>query len=284
MPFYLKKLLAHGGYMDEAGSGDGSGGSAGGGGGAGGEGGQPAGGAGAGGEGGSGGKPSISDSEAALLREVMDKKNKLKATNEQLEQANAKLKEFEGLDPAEIRKLVKEQREAQARQLEAQGNWEALKKQMNDSHDAAIAAERAARQAVEAELAGMRKTIADQTVGSAFDASTFIRDKLTLPTSKARAIFGAHFEFDATAGRVVGYDKPTGAANRVQLVDGRGEPLGFEEAISKLVDADPDRDRLLKPTMRPGAGSRTDNSGGAPTKTQTVSGLDRIAAGLKGLK
>ena len=92
MPWYLRKLMAHGGYLDEAGDGA-SGGSTGGGaaGDAGGTEGAPGAGEGEGGEGGGSGKqpPKPSDAEAKLLKEVMERKRKQQELTTALEQANA---------------------------------------------------------------------------------------------------------------------------------------------------------------------------------------------------
>ncbi|MCY1309996.1 hypothetical protein D9M70_601460 [compost metagenome] len=102
--------------------------------------------------------------------------------------------------------------------------------------------------------------------------------------SKARVIYGQHF--DLVDGKVVGYDKPRGAANRTALVDSLGEPVQFEEALRKIVEADPDKDHLLKAKVKPGAGSGnrvTPSSAGKQDTKTDASSFDKIAAGLKSL-
>lgn len=239
--------------------------------------------AGEGGDGDEGGKGKPSDEAAKLLKEVMEKKARIKELQEAQAASVAKLKEFEGIDPVEVKKLLAERKTAEQRKLEEAGQWDALKKQMNDAHqteltakEQAIAAERAAKEAAQ-------NKIAELTVGNSFGTSAFIRDEMALTVSKARIVYGSHFEFDGE--RVVGYDKPAGAKDRVQLVDGKGDPLPFEQALKKLVEADPDRDQLLKSKKQPGAGSRTDDKGKAADRTTELSARDKIAAGLKlGLK
>jgi hypothetical protein len=76
---------------------------------------------------------------------------------------------------------------------------------------------------------------------------------------------------------VVAYDKPAGATDRTVLVDGSGNPLSFDKAIERIVDADPDRDTLRKSKMRAGAGSN--NDGGKPP-VNIGSGRERIQAAL----
>jgi hypothetical protein len=251
----------------------------------------PASGAGAGdgksgGEGGQGGTgdpaaKKVTDEEARLLREVMDKKDKLKNTQTALEQANARLKEFDGLDAKELRALVQAKKDAEVAQLEAKGQWDALKKQMVEQHTAELTRRDEQVTAANSQVAELQTQIAELTVGNAFGQSKFIADELTLSVAKARRIYGAHFEFKD--GAVVAFDKPAGAKDRNVLVDAKGEPLGFEAALSKLVDGDPDKDTLIKSKLRAGAGSNTNPAaapGAKPGVKAPLTGRAKIAAGL----
>jgi hypothetical protein len=300
---YLMKLMAHGGYM--APEGEGSGGGAGGGSGpAGGEGNANGGGAGgaggagsgegnaggAGGQGGTGapaGSKKPTDAEAALLREVMDKKDKLKATNDELAQAKARLAEFDGLDAAELRKLVQEKKDAETAQLEAKGQWDALKGQMVEQHTAALKERDEKLSAADQRALDLQNQIAELTVGNAFGTSKFISEEMTLSVAKARRVYGGHFEFKD--GAVVAFDKPAGSKDRNVLVDAKGEPLGFDAALAKLVDADPDKDTLIKSKLKVGANSSTNPAsvpGANPNRQAVGTGRSKIAAGLakSGLK
>jgi hypothetical protein len=223
-----------------------------------------------------GSKPT--DAEAKLLREVMEKKAKLKESGEQLAQVKAQLARFDGIDPEAIRTMLAEQKAAQEKQLEAKGQWDALKKQMNDQHAVELRAREEVASAARSEAETLRGQIAELTVGNEFAKSRFIADELALTPSKTRVVYGSHFEFDGE--RVVGYDKPQGQKGRTQLVDARGEPLGFEQAMRKLIEADPDRDQLLKAKGRTGAGSVTEGRAPAPKAERDVSSTDKIRAGL----
>lgn len=293
----VKRQLQARGYWDQN-DGDGAGG------GQGGTGGGSAGGAGDGGDGkggqgdgggdgkgadGKGGKSGLSDTEAALLQEVMEKKSKIQGlTTEktQLAEQLAKLKGFEGLDLEKVKALIAAEQDRETKELEAKGKWDELKKQMGDAH----AADKAALEAKIAELtqqltqasSGAAGKIAELTVGNAFGQSKYIADNLILPVSKARVLFGAHFEFDGE--RVVAYDKPKGQDNRKQLVDGQGQPLGFDVALQKLVEADPDKDSMLKSKAKMGAGSGTADPAGKQVEKIEVSGRSRIAAALQAQK
>jgi hypothetical protein len=211
----------------------------------------------------------------------MDKKDKLKNAQTALEQANARLKDFDGIDAAQVRALLKEKADAELAKLEAKGEWDRLKQQMADQHAADIAARDQAMTAAQSQVSELQSQIAELTVGNAFGQSKFIADELTLSVAKARRIYGAHFEFKD--GAVVAYDKPAGAKERTVLVDSKGEPLSFDAALSKLVDGDPDKDTLIKSKLRAGAGSST-NPAAAPSAKPGVNapltGRAKIAAGL----
>lgn len=247
-----------------------------------GEGGKGAGSEGGEGEGGEKGKAKPSDAEARLLKEVMTKKTALETATNELTQVKAKLKEFEGLDISKARALLADAEEAERKRAEAAGDYEKLKTQMAASHSAEKTALQAQLDAAASAATTLQKQIAELTVGGAFSGSSFIPE-LTLPASKARALYGSHFEFKD--GVVVGYDKPASAADRAPLVDAAGNALSFDAALKKIVDADPDHEALYRSKQKPGAGSSTQK---APKRDQqerdtTLTGTDRIAQGLKNL-
>lgn len=222
-------------------------------------------------------KGGISDKEAKLLQEVMEKKTALKDTKDQLAQVKAQLSQFDGINVDEVKALLKEREESANKQLEAKGEWDRLKANLIEQHNAEKTALEERLQSLQTELASKDGSIHGLTIGSAFSASKYIADELTLTPSKAQIIYGSHFEYQD--GKIVGYDKPKGDSNRTQLIDSQGEPLTFERAIAKIIEGDQDKDRLLRSKAKPGA-----NSGGAddvvkPPKKE-VSGQSRIAQAL----
>lgn len=286
----LKRLLVQGGYMDPASDGTG--------GGSGGEGNdtQP------GGDGkdtqtGGEGNDSVeggegkdkdkkksdqkkpSDGEAKLLKEVMEKKGTIA-------ELQAKLKAFEGIDPTQVKKLLEKQaadekaaREAEEKRLAEQGQWETLKKQMNEANEAERKKLQDQIDALNSQLGQERNEKANLTVGNAFGNSKFIAEEMALTPSKARIVYGSHFEFKD--GKIVGFDKPAGATGRTMLIDGKGEPLPFEDAIRKIVDTDPDKDQLLKSKLKQGASSSTLPGNKKVENAAELSGKEKIAAGLR---
>lgn len=235
-----------------------------------------------GGEGeGAGGKAKPTDAEAKLLREVMEKKAKLDEATTKLSALEAKLKDFEGIDPVKIKAMLTEQEEAERKKAEARGEYDRLIAQMGDKHRAEIEAVNGRVKEKESELTRLQTQIAELTVGQAFSGSGFIKDELNMTVNKARVVYGPHFEFKD--GNVVAYDKPAGASDRTPLVDSTGKPLNFDAALKALVEADPDKDFLLRSKVKPGAGSAPPTKVKGKQEERQMSSIDKIAAGLKKL-
>lgn len=289
MSLLMRKLL--GGVLRDVENG-GEGGQSSGGGNAGGEGGQGGaggnegkgaeGGKGDEGKGAEGGKKGPTDEEARLLREVMSTKDKLKKAEEAAAQATERLKQFDGIDAEEVKKLLGERKDAETKQLEAKGEWDRLKQRMADEHASESQKLKDRIAELEGSLGKERKTINELSIGNQFNSSKFINEELTLTPAKARVVYGDHF--DVVDGKVVGYDAPRGAANRTAYVNASGEPLPFEDVLKKVVEADPDRDALIRSKMRSGAGSESQTGSGKREESKTpLSGRDKILSGLKGL-
>jgi TolA-binding protein len=221
-----------------------------------------------------------SDAEAKLLKDLMKQKEAAKTLQQQIEQANAQLKNFEGLDPVKVRELIAAQEEANRKKLEEKGEYDRLVQQMAQRHATELEAVRAEASSAKQATGTLQQQIAELTVGTAFSNSAFVKESLTLTPSKARVIYGSHFEFKD--GKVVGYDKPVGASERTPLVDGSGNALGFDAALKHLIEIDPDKEQLIRSTVKPGSGSGTQPAKGKPAEqTRELSSLERISLGLK---
>lgn len=235
------------------------------------------------------GKPALSDKEASLLREVMEKKSALTETKQALAAAEAQAKElakqleqFKGIDLGQVKELLTEKQKREQEDMEKRGEFDRVKEQMREQHQAQLAEIQAQ---LSGELDNLRNALAERenaitelTIGRSFSESAFIRESLTLTPSKARVIYGSHFEI--ADGKVVAYDKPVGSPERTVLVDANGDALTFENAMKKLVELDPDRDNLLKSKLRPGSGSDNDTAAKKPEPKQELSGRSRIAAAI----
>ena len=202
----------------------------------------------------------VTDREAELLKESMARKAALKDANDRIKEMEGKLNQWDGLDIEQVKGLIQAQADEETRKLEAKGEFDTIKKQMNEAHQAEMKTLQETIDALKGDLNSRDGQIDKLSIGNSFGQSQFIAEKLTLPSSKARALYGAHFERNDD-GTVVGYDKPKGAKGRALLVDGSGDPLSFDLALTKIVNADPDKDSLYKSAVKPGAGSNTDPKG-----------------------
>ncbi len=223
-----------------------------------------------------GGASGVSDEAAALLREVMALKASNRAAAERLAQFAAA-----GVTPERVAELEAAATASAARQAQAKedaalaaGDWETVRASLAATH-------KAEKAELDARLAKARKDTEDQTalitdltIGAAFSGSKFLTEETIFTSSKARKVYGDHFDFEDN--QVIAYDAPRGAENREPLVDGAGQPLPFDAAMRHLIEADPDRDTIKRSArLAGGKGAK------AAAPAHVGSGIDRIAAGLR---
>lgn len=222
----------------------------------------------------------LSAEKAKLVREVMDKKQKLRDAEKRAEQALERLKAYEGIDPDKVRELIKKEADAEKAAAEAKGDFDRVKAMMVEEHQKQLETLRTANEELKAAREKDAQLISNLTVGNDFSGSRFIREQLTLTPTKARALYGSHFEIQD--GRTVAFDKPAGSGERTMLVDASGEPLPFDEAFKRIIDADPDKDTLLRAGVTPGGGSKTIpvNKEREKNDKDHLFGASRIAASI----
>ena len=190
-----------------------------------------------------------------LLREVMEKKGKLKETEEALAAARAEADKFKGVDLDKVRALLDAEKQREEKELEAKGEFDRLKARIAEERETERKAFLEKEKALEAQIKVLSGTVDNLTIGNDFATSTFIKEDLVLTPTKARALYGSYFE--VKDGKRIPYDKPAGSAGRTPLVDAAGEPLAFDAAMRKIIETDPDRDTLLKAKVTPGASSKS---------------------------
>lgn len=225
----------------------------------------------------------ISDSEAKLVKDVMKHKGRAQELEKQIADISAKLKAFDGIDVEKMRAMLAEQEALETKRLEAKGDYERLTKQMGERHTQEKTALQQQIEDANKSASSLQAQIAEMTVGGAFSSSKFVSEDLALTPSKTRIIYGSHFEFKD--GKVVGYDKPSGASDRTILVNSAGDPLSFDDAMRKIIDSDPERDQLLRSKMRPGSNSTPPKGVKKPSEAPdgNLTSIERIAQGLKKL-
>lgn len=222
---------------------------------------------------------SLTDKEAALLKDVMKHKEAAKKAKE----AEAALRESIGdLDLAEVRQVLADKKAAEVKALEDRGEYERVKQSMAEQHKAEVAKLQQEIADLKGAKGASEQRISDLTVGTQFSQSEFVTGELVLPPAKARALYGEHFEIED--GKVVGYDKPRGEANRTAIVDAYGQTVSFDEAMRKIIEADPEKDHLIKSKVKQGAGSISTPKGqNLNTPPKALTGQEKIQAGLNAL-
>jgi hypothetical protein len=228
----------------------------------------------------------LTDKEYEFLTDALKHKKAARDAQKALEEANARIKAFDGLDADAIKKLVKDQaaaakaqKDAELAAAEAAGNVEAIKKMMGEEHQKVVTDLEAKLAEKDSLITGAQKTIEDLTVGSAFSQSDYVKKELVLTPKVARQVYSSHF--DVVNGKIVPFTKPRGEAGRTQLVDASGAALSVDAALKKIVEADPDRDNLVRSKIGTGAGSKTEKTTGNETGSDDgLRGAARIAAAI----
>jgi hypothetical protein len=215
-----------------------------------------------------------------LLRETMERKNKIKDAEAEKERLAAELKRFEGIDPAVVAKLIEDNKTREMTEAEKKGEFDRVKKMMADD---AAAREKTLKDQIDAltkSLSTKDKQIDTLTIGADFATSEFINKELVLSPEKTRILYGSHFEL--VDGKTVAYDKPAGQEGRTIMHGADGKPISFNDALRKIVEIDPDKDRLLRTKVKPGAASGTTTEGGQRKEKVEgeLYGASRIAAAL----
>ncbi len=237
------------------------------------------------------GKGRPSDREAQLLKESMGRKEKIG-------QLEARLAEFEGIDPKAFREMQerlqafdqKEREQANAKLVE-QGRFDEALAAMRAEHEgvlnqvrtqssAELQAANQEREQLMAQLSAYKAQIEDLTVGAAFGNSAFIREELVqaMNPERSRRLYGDHF--DIVEGKVVGYDKPRGQDGRVPLVDKDGQPVSFDEAFKRVLSSQSDYETMIRSSAKPGAGSGTRDDKATDPTQKIGTGVNRITAAL----
>lgn len=221
-----------------------------------------------------------SDAEAKLLKELMKQKAAAKEAAKKAEDLEAK---YGSIDLDALLEAAKKAEEAETKELERKGDYDRLIAKQKEAH--AKEMEDLKNSLKEAKELAKQAKIANEAAAAAnaFANSRYVLDNLTLTPNKTKALYGDYFENED--GILVGYDKPKGSAGRTKLVDGAGDPVDFDEAMKQIIEADPDKETLIKANL--GSGSGFEGSRGQyrkEEKQKPLSTMDKIIQGLKDQK
>lgn len=174
-----------------------------------------------------------------------------KGHREAKEAAEAKLKTFEGVDPAAARDAMDKLSKIDAKKLVEAGDMDA-------AIAAAIKPYTEKLQAADSTIAELNGTLQKSLIGNGFSQSKFAAEKLTpAGVDLLRTMFADRMKVEN--GQVVGYD-----ANGQKLYSKSrpGELASFDEVVETLVDTYPHKDHILK-GVGGGSGAQHNNGGGS---------------------
>ena len=167
------------------------------------------------------------------------------------EEAEARIKAFEGLDdPEAARKALDTVRNLDAKKLIDAGEIDKVKAEFDAAYKRQIKAKEDEYQPVLAERDALRNQLHQEKLGAAFASSKFIAERLAIPVDLVRARFGGNFTVEDGRLKASGPDGIPiySRSNPANLAD-------FDEAIEALVDAYPYRDNILKGSGASGSGA-----------------------------
>ena len=203
-------------------------------------------------------------------------KNEAKKAFQDRDAAKARAKELEGKLPNEEQLTKWQELEKQAEQLEEDrkkkaGEFDAWRTQIAEKHGKELAAERAKIAAETDAKAAAVKDLHNTLIGLSFaGASELFGDngKTVLTPEIAQSYFGKHVQVKDENGvrAIVVTD-----ANGNELIDSKsGKPMAFEKAIGELIDALPNKDRILRGSGKAGSGNTGGGKGSGPVDLATL--------------
>ncbi len=201
-----------------------------------------------------------------------------KAHREAKEAAEARLRDFDGIDRNEAVQAMATVKNLDAKKLVDAGDMDRVK---NEAVQAAI------KQFMEEKHLPVVKErdlysnqLRDEKMRNAFSSSKYVLEKMSIPADMARSHFGQQFKVE-NDGRVVGYD-----ANGQMLYSRSkpGETANFDEALESMVDQYQYREHILKGTDSSGSGSsasRGSHGGQDLSKLPPIARMDAARAQRK---
>lgn len=188
-----------------------------------------------------------------------------KTHRERFETTEKALKEFEGLDPKDVRKALETVKNLDHKKLVDAGEVDRVKEEVAKALQPKI--DEANTRAEKLEL-----QLREEKIGGSFARSKFITDKLAIPSDMVQARFGSAFKIED--GKVVAYTGDNKIFSRTKP----GDIADFDEALEILIEAYPQRDHILKGSGASGGGaSGGGNGGGAGSKTMSRARFDAMS-------
>lgn len=186
------------------------------------------------------------------------------------ETAEAKVKEFEGLDPAKAREALDTVGKLKQGDLISAGKVDEVRAELTKGFEGKI--NEATEKATKSE-----QRLNSVLLGSAFVGSKFIGEKLIIPPDIAQATFANRFKIEGD--KVIGV-KPDGSP--IYSIKNMGEVADFDEALSIVVEGYANKNAILKGANNQGSGNGGGGGNGPGGKrTLARSQFDALAPAEK---
>lgn len=221
----------------------------------------------------------IAHDAAATVATIGRLNGEAKAHREAKEAAEAAFKPFKDAgieDPAAAAKALELARNIKDGDLIQAGKVQEIKDAAAASAKQAVADATRAAEARERALADQNTTLTSQLnnhiIGGSFASSKFISEKLAIPADIAQKVFADRFKVEG--GKLVPLNQngdPIFSATR------HGEHADFEEAISVIVGAYPNKEMILKGSGASGSGAGGSAAGAGGKKTITRSQFSALS-------
>lgn len=169
-----------------------------------------------------------------------------KTHREAKEAAEAKLKPWDGLEPADVRAKLDKFKDVDLSKMVQAGKLDEVRTEVTRQSQEKI-------QAAERERDALRAKHDNMLMQAAFTGSKFMQERVAIPAEMVQSTFGRHFKIEED--KIVPYDN---LGSKLLSKKRMGEYADFDEAIEMFVDAYPHKDAILK---APG-GTGTGGSGG----------------------
>lgn len=188
-----------------------------------------------------------------------------KGHREAKESAEAKLKTFEGLDPAAARDAIDKLSKIDAKKLVEAGDMDAAIQAAIKPYTEKIAT-------LEQTNGTLSTSLNQAVIGNAFGQSKFVTEKLTpAGADLIRTMFGDRLKVENGKVHGIGPD-----GNKLYSKSRPGELADFDEIVEALADSYPHKDHILKGSG--GAGSGAKGGGGqSGSKTMTRAEFDAMS-------
>lgn len=205
-----------------------------------------------------------------------------KGNRERAEQAELRLKGFEGIEDGEAaRKALETVKNIKDGDLIAAGKVQEIKDAAAASAKQAVADATRAAEAREKALADdnakLMGDLNSHIIGGSFSSSKYIADKLAIPADIAQKVFGDRFKVEG--GKLV----PMGPdGNPIFSLTRHGEHADFEEAMQVIVGQYANKDQILKGTGASGGGATGGKGGAGGADLSKLSPTERLTAARAG--